>query len=59
MEKTNGSFELTKDGITLYVNSESVQTISDFITCTAKEITVSNTRCCSIINNYLHDILKK
>ena len=22
MEKTNGSFELTKDGITLYVNSE-------------------------------------
>ena len=59
MEKTNGSFELTKDGITLYVNTESVQTISDFITCTAKEITVSNTRCCSIINNYLNYILKK
>ena len=52
-------FKLTKDGITLYVNSESVQTISDFITCTAKEITVSNTRCCSIINNYLNNILKK
>lgn len=42
-----------------YKKSESVQTISDFITCTAKEITVSNTRCCSIINNYLNDILKK
>ena len=36
MKKTNGSFELKKDGITLYVNSESVQTISDFITRTAK-----------------------
>lgn len=42
-----------------YKKNVSAQKITDFIKSTAKEISVSNTRCCSLINNYFNDFLKK